>query len=87
MQNQEVKRYLPLEVSLDLEYKMKSRAKANRVLPRECTVHSKQPLPTKPETTLYMDITRWSIPKSDRLCSLQIKMKKLCIVSEKKIGS
>ena len=29
----------------------------NRVLPRECTGHSKYPL--------HMDITRWSTPKSD----------------------
>ena len=42
-----------------------SRAKANRVLPRELTGHSKHPLPTTQESTLHMDITRWSIPKSD----------------------
>ena len=42
-----------------------SRAKTNRVLPRECTGHSKHPLPTTHEKTLHMDITRWSIPKSD----------------------
>ena len=42
-----------------------SRAKANRVLPRECTGHSKHPLPTTQEKTLHMDITRWSIQKSD----------------------
>ena len=42
-----------------------SRAKANRVLPRECTDHSKHPLPSTQETTLHMDITRWSNPKSD----------------------
>ena len=41
------------------------RAKANRVLPRECTGHSKHPLPTTQEKTLHMDITRWSTPKSD----------------------
>ena len=28
-------------------------------------IHSKYPLPTTQETTLHMDITRWSIPKSD----------------------
>ena len=33
------------------------------VLSREHTGHSKQPLPTTQETTLHMDITRWSIPK------------------------
>ena len=35
-----------------------SRAKANRVLPRECTGHSKHPLPTTQEKTPHMDITR-----------------------------
>ena len=39
--------------------------KANRVLPRECTGHSKHPLPITQEKTLHMDIARWSIPKSD----------------------
>ena len=37
----------------------------NRVLPRECTGHSKHPLPTTQEKTLRMDITRWSTLKSD----------------------
>ena len=54
-----------------------SRAKANRVLSREHTGHSKYYLPTTQETTLHMDITRWSTPKSDWLYSLQPKMKKL----------
>ena len=35
------------------------------VLPRECTGHSKHPLPTTQEKTLHMDITRWSTLKSD----------------------
>ena len=35
------------------------------VLPRECTGHSKHPLPTAQEKTLYMDITRRSVPKSE----------------------
>ena len=47
-----------------------SRAKANRVLPRQHTDHSKHPLPTTQEKTLHMDITRWSIPNSDWLYSL-----------------
>ena len=34
-----------------------------RVLPKECTGHSKHPLTTAPEKTLH--ITRWSTPKSD----------------------
>ena len=36
-----------------------------RVFPRECTGHSKHPLPTTHEKTLHMDITRWSTLKSD----------------------
>ena len=50
-----------------------SRAKANRIFPREHTCHSKHTLPTTQEKTLHMDITRWSIPKSDWLYSLQSK--------------
>ena len=64
-----------------------SRAKANRVLPREHTGYSKHPLPTTQEKTLHMDITRWSTPKSDWLYSLQPKMEKLYTVSKNKTGS
>ena len=64
-----------------------SRAKANRVLPRECTGCSKHPLSTIQETTLYVDITRWSISKSDWLYSLQPKMEKLYTVSKNKTRS
>ena len=39
-----------------------SRAKVNRVFPREHTGHSKHSLPISQENTLYMDI-RWSILK------------------------
>ena len=35
------------------------------VFPRECTGHSKHPLPKIREKTLYMDITRWSTLKTD----------------------
>ena len=59
-----------------------SRAKANKVFPREHTGHSKHPLPTTQEKTLHMDITRWSTLKSDWLHSLQPKMEKLYTVSK-----
>ena len=49
-----------------------SRSKANRVLPRECTGHSKHRLPTTQEKTLYMDIIRWSTPKTDWLYSFNL---------------
>ena len=32
-----------------------------RVLPRECTGHSKHPFPKIQETALHMDIIRWSV--------------------------
>ena len=64
-----------------------SRAKANRVLPREYTGHIKHPLPTTKEMILHMDITRWSILKSDWLYSLQPKMEKLYTVSKKRPGA
>jgi len=42
----------------------KKQGKANRVLPRERTGHSKHPLPTTQEKTLHVNITRWSTLKS-----------------------
>ena len=56
-----------------------SRAKANRVLPREHAGHSKHHLPTTQEKTLHMDITRRSTTKSDWLYSLQPEMEELYI--------
>ena len=64
-----------------------SRAKANRVLPREHTGHSKHPLPIAQEKTLHMDITRWPTPKSDWLYYLQPKMEKIYTVIKNKTGS
>ena len=64
-----------------------SRAKNNRVLPRERTGHRKHPLSTTQEKTLQMDISRWSTLKSDWLYSLQPKMVKLYTVSKNKSGS
>ena len=65
----------------------RSRSKANRVWPRECTGHSKHPLPTTQEKTLHMDITRWPTLKSDWLYSLQPKMEKLYTVNKNKTRS
>ena len=64
-----------------------SRAKSNRALPRKWAGHRKHPLPTTQRMTLHMDITRWSIPKSDWLYSLQPKMEKLYTVSKNKTGN
>ena len=44
-----------------------SSAKTNRVLPRECTGHSKHPLPTTQEKTLHMDITLQMVNTEIRL--------------------
>ena len=57
-----------------------NRAEVNRILPRECTGHSKHLLPTTQGVTLRMDITRWPIPKPDCLYSLQLKTETLYIV-------
>ena len=51
------------------------------------TGHRKYPLPTTQEKNLHMDITRWSILKSDSLYFLQPKMEKLYTVSKNKTGS
>ena len=64
-----------------------SRAKADRVSPREHSGHSSHPLPTTQEKTLHTDITRWSTPKSDWLYSLPPKMEKLYTVNKNKTGS
>ena len=40
-------------------------SKTIKAFPRECRGHSKHPLPTTQEKTLHMQISRWSIPKSD----------------------
>ena len=57
------------------------------VLPREHIGDSKHPFPTTQEMTLHMDISKWSISKSDWLYSLQLKMVKLYAVSKHKTGS
>ena len=64
-----------------------SRAKANRILLKERTGHSKHSLLTTQEKTLHVDITRWSTPKSDWLYSLQPKMEKLYTVSKNRTRS
>ena len=53
-------------------------------MPREDDAPSKHTVPPTQEMTLYNDITRWSIPKSDWLYSLQPKMEKLYTVSKNK---
>ena len=64
-----------------------NKEKPNEVLSREGTGHRKHPLPTTQEKTLYMDITRRSILKSDWLYSFQPKIEKLYTVNNNKTGS
>ena len=64
-----------------------SRKKANRVLLREYTRHSKHTPPSTEETTLHVGITREPIPKSNWLYYLQLKMERLYTVSKNKSGS
>ena len=72
--------------SLALVYKMKQ-GKANWILSKEHAGHSKHPFPAMQETTLHMDITRWTILKSYWLYSLQLKMEKMFTVSKNKTSS
>ena len=66
----------------------RSRSKANRVQPSECTSHSKHPLPITQERTILMDIEQMVNDKIRVfLYSLQPKMEKLYTVSKKKTGS
>ena len=64
-----------------------SRAKANRLLPRERTDHRKHTLPTTQEMTLHMDITRNDGQHRNQIDYIQPKMEKLYTVSENKTGS
>ena len=75
LEKQEVKRYTWINRQVWPWSTKWSRTKANRILPREHTGHSKHPLLTTQEKTQHMDITRWSILKSDWLYSLQPKMR------------
>ena len=51
---------------------------------KKCTDHNKHPLPPTQEKTLYMDITRWSTPKSDWLYSLYIAKDGEALYSQQK---
>ena len=63
------------------------RAKANRVLPKDCTCHNKDPLRTTQEKALHMGITRYSIAISVSLYSLQPNIEKFFTVSKNKTGA
>ena len=60
---------------------------ANRVLPREHTGHSKHPLPTTQEKTLHMNITRWSIEKSDWLYSCNQRWRSSIYAVKTRLGA
>ena len=64
-----------------------NREKVNRALPKECTGHSKQPLPTTQKTTLNMDIIRWSIPKLYWLYYLQSRWRSSIQSAKTRLGA
>ena len=64
-----------------------SRAKTNRVLPRERTDHSKHPLPTTQEKTLHMDITIWSTWKLDWLYFCSQRWRSSIQSAKKRLGA
>lgn len=47
-------------------------------------VHHKHMLQTTEQTTVYMDIARWPIWKSNRLCDWMQEMEKLCSLCQNK---
>ena len=49
----------------DLGVQKEAEQRLRRIFPREHTSHSNHPLPTTEDMTLCVDITRWSILKSD----------------------
>ena len=65
----------------------RGRAKANRVLTRERTGHSKHPLPTTQEKTLRVDMTRWSVPKSDWLYFCSWRWRSSLQLTKKRLGA
>ena len=52
------------------------------VIPKEDTGHRKHPLSTTKEMTLHTDIIRWTVPKSNWLHSLQLKIVNLYTISK-----
>ena len=56
--------------------------KANRVLPRERTGHSKHPLPTTQEKMVHIDIMRW-LPQNQIDCILSSQRWRSSIQSSK----
>ncbi len=65
MQKYEVEEILGVTGRVGLGLQNEAGQRLTRVLPREHTGHSNNPLTTIQEKTLHMDISRWSIPKSD----------------------
>ena len=51
-----------------------SRANANRVLPRECTGHSKHPLPTTQEKTLHIRVYTSDVSGHHQMVNTKIRL-------------
>ena len=58
--------------NLALEYRM--RANANRVLPRECTGHSKHPLPTTQEKTLHIRVYTSDVSGHHQIVHTEVRL-------------
>ena len=72
--------------SVALKYKVKQ-GKGYAILSWEHTGHSKHTLPTAEQTTLHVNVPRWSIPKSNWLYSLQPKTENHYAVRQTKPGA
>ena len=65
MEKQEVKKHLELTGKLGLGVQNEAGQRLTEFCQENALVIGKHPLPTTQETTLHMDITRWSKSKSD----------------------
>ena len=84
MQKYEVKRYLEFIGKFGFGVQNEAEQRLTEFCQDNALVIANTLLPTTQEMTLHMDITRWSIPKSDGLYSLLLKMEKLHTDSTKK---
>ena len=74
-------------MQVDLEVQNEARQRLTELSQKNMPVIANTLFQQLKETILHMDITRWSIPKSDWLCSLKSKMEKMYTVSKNKTWS
>ena len=74
-------------MQVDLEVQNEARQRLTELSQKNMPVIANTLFQQLKETILHMDITRWSIPKSDWLCTLKSKMEKMYTVGKNKTWS